>query len=275
MKRHTRISYAVCTLAGLLLFTTLICASRALADEGCTNQSWRGTYVVSINGFRTSQPPPQLIGASAPVAVIGTFVFDGVGNVSRSITVSAGGQDFPLSDVGKYSVNADCTGQASFADVAEAYALTTEDGRTISIVTATPGEAGAGTLVKQHVRECNQDQLQGTYVFSGNGWGAFQPPPQLIDSFFAVAVSGTWLFDGKGSVSRNLNLSFFGFTFPYQDSGTYQVNPDCTASAYFPNDTEPFALIVVDTQKLVASALSLPGVSRAGAATLAKQHLGD
>jgi len=69
-------------------------------------------------------------------------------------------------------------------------------------------------------------QTQGRYVFSGNGWGAFQPPPQLIDSFFAVAVSGTWLFDGKGSVSRNLNLSFFGFTFPYQDSGTYQVNPD-------------------------------------------------
>ena len=275
MKRHTRVGKTACVPAGLLLLNVLICAAYAVADQGCKDQDWHGTYVVSINGFRTSQTPPQLIPAFAPIAVIGTFAFDGAGNVSRSIAVSAGGQDFPLSDAGTYSVNPDCTGSVFFGDVGETFALTTIDGKTISIVTASQGESGAGLLVRQQVSACSLSQVQGTYVFAGNGWGAFQAPPLLVDGFFPVAVSGTWLFDGRGSVTRNLNLSFFGFVFPYQDTGTYQVNADCTGSAYFPNDTEPFAMIFVDRQKLITSTLSVPGVSRAGAATLTKQRLDD
>lgn len=261
-------------LAGLLLLSLSLGGNYAWADEGCTNRTWDGTYVVSINGFRTTQPP-QLIGAFSPVAVIGTFTFDGTGNVSRSITVSNGGQDFPVSDVGTYSVNPDCTGSVFFPDIGESFGLTTVERKTISMVTATQGESGAGTLMRQQVHACSQDQLQGAFAFSLNGWGSFQAPPLLVDGFFPVAVSGTWVLDGNGSVTRNLNLSFFGSVFPYQDAGAYQVNADCTASAYFPNDNEPFAIVFVDRNKLVTNALSVPGVSRVGAATLTKQRLNE
>lgn len=250
-------------------------ATYAHADGGCTNRSWRGAYVVAVNGFRTFQLPPQLIGAYGPVAVIGTMTFDGIGTVSRSLTVSYGGQDFPVIDSGTYSVNSDCTGLASFAATGEVFSLVSVNKKTISLVTATPGASGAGTLVKQQIQSCSQRQLQGTFVFTGNGLGAFQNPPLLIDAFFPVAVSGTWVFDGKGSVSRNLNLSFAGLIFPYQDSGSYTVKSDCTASAYFPNDSEPFAMVLVDAGTIVYSAQSVDGISRAGTGTLARQHLDE
>ena len=96
-----------------------------------------------------------------------------------------------------------------------------------------------------------------------------------MDGFFPVAVSGYWVFDGKGSVSRNLNLSFFGFAFPYQDTGTYQVSSDCSASAQFKRDMEPFAMILVDHSTVFISAGSVSGVSRVGAARLAKQKLSE
>lgn len=245
------------------------------ANARCDNSTWRGAYAVVLNGFRTLQQPPQLIGAFSPVAIVGTFTFDGDSNVQRSISVSAGGLDFLVVDAGTYAVNPDCSGTITFSDAGESFSLAAIDTKTLSVVTATLGESGAGTLVKQQDQSCDLRRLRGTYVFNGSGWGAFQDPPVQVDGFFPVAVSGFWIFDGKGSVSRNLNLSFFGLAFPYEDTGTYQVKPDCSASAYFTSDLEPFEMIFVDNSTLFTSAGTVPGVSRVGAATLTKQHLDD
>jgi hypothetical protein len=100
--------------------------------------------------------------------------------------------------------------------------------------------------------------------------GTFQNPPQLIDGFFPVSVVGTWTFDGKGGVTRSLSLVFGGFPNPYSDVGSYQVNSDCTVSAYFPSDDEPFKLIAVDATRLIEG---VAAVGRMGAGTLIKQRL--
>jgi len=134
----------------------------------------------------------------------------------------------------------------------------------------TQGESGAGTLTRQEISDCNMDTFRGTYIFSVNGLGAYLPPPQPTDGFFPVSAVGTWTFDGKGGIARSLSLVYGGYPFPYMDTGTYQVNRDCTVSAYFPTDTEPFQLIAVNARTLVEGVVAL---GRTGAGTLVKQRL--
>jgi hypothetical protein len=125
------------------------------------------------------------------------------------------------------------------------------DADSIAIVATTPGESGAGTLTKQEIEECSAGTFRGIYIFNQNGLGTFQNPPQLVDAFFPVSVVGTWTFDGKGAVTRSLSLVFGGLPNPYFDVGSYQVNSDCTVSAYFPSDDEPFKLIAIDARRLI------------------------
>lgn len=252
---------------------TALAARANGAEGGCSLSSLRGAYVVSINGFSTSQtPPPSSVGAFNPVMVIGTFTFDGGGNVSRSLTVSSAGQPFPVADTGSYQTNPDCSGSASFPTNAETFGFNFVDSRSLAIVTTTPGEPGTGTLVKQEIRDCSTKSFRGVYITNGNGLGTFQNPPQPTDAFFPVSVVGSWTFDSKGGVSRSLSLNFGGFPAPYVDSGTYQVNSDCTASAYFPSDNEPFQLIFIDSKTIVSGVVS-PG--RVGTFTLLKQTFQD
>jgi hypothetical protein len=91
-----------------------------------------------------------------------------------------------------------------------------------------------------------------------------------MDVFFPVSAVGTWVFDGKGEVTRSLSLSFDGFPLPYPDQGSYLVNSDCSLFAYFSSDNEPFQLNAINARTVVVGVVA-PG--RAGAGTLVKQTL--
>jgi hypothetical protein len=241
-------------------------------DSGhCSVAGLRGIYVASVNGFTTNQPPPQFtVSAFAPVMLLGTFTFDGAGSVSRSVTVNVAGLPFPIADTGTYLVSSDCSGSIAFPTHSDTLNFNIVDSDSIAIVATTPGESGAGTLTKQDIEDCSAGSFHGIYVFNQNGLGTFQNPPQLIDGFFPVSVVGTWTFDGKGGVTRSLSLVFGGFPNPYSDVGSYQVNSDCTVSAYFPSDDEPFKLIAVDARRLIEGVVT---VGRMGAGILVKQRL--
>jgi hypothetical protein len=262
------------------LFIPTALATPASDDGGrCTVSSLRGAYVFSASAFRTFQPAPQFaIGAFFPVVLIGVYTFDGAGTVARSLIVgAAGGQPFPVADSGTYQLNPNCSGSVAFPAQSETLSFNVVDSRSIVIVTSTPGESGVATLDKQEIEDCSTQDLRGTFIYKGlNGLLAVQDPsqspPLLIDGFAPVAVGGSWTFDGKGGVSRELPvISFGGFNFgPYSDAGTYQVNSDCTASAYFPNDTEPFQMIFVNS-RTIAFEVAIAG--RVGIGTLVKQRL--
>ena len=96
---------------------------------------------------------------------------------------------------------------------------------------------------------------------------AFSP---AFFSFFPAPVAGTWSFDGLGNVSRSLALNFAGLPGPYDDVGTHQVNSDCSASAYFPSDREPFDLIEVSSNTIV---YGVSAVGRVCTGLLTKQNL--
>jgi hypothetical protein len=249
----------------------LSCFNNSARAEVCNSQHLRGTYALTLSGFRTLLTPPQAIGAFSPIAVGGTFRFDGNGSVSRFLLVSFAGQVFPVSDTGSYSVNTDCSGSTSFSDIPETHNLYIVDEKTVAIVTSTTGAAGATTLTKQHVEdECTDRSLRGAYVFIGNGLATFQTPPQSTDAFSPVSVAGTFTFDGKGTVLRAVSLSFAGLISPYDDTGIYHVNPDCTASASFASDAETFYLVFVNS-RTIAVTVSKAGVAGTGA--LLKQQL--
>jgi hypothetical protein len=269
MMRHMIVVHpAQVVVAVALLVSSFTSLARA---EACTNQNLRGTYVFTLNAFRTFLAPPQAIGAFSPLAVGGTFRFDGNGNVSRSLLVSFAGQIFPLADTGTYAVNADCSGSTSFPHIPETHSLYLVDAKTVAIVTSTTGASGASTLTKQHLDdECTDHSLRGAYVVISNGLATFQTPPQTTDAFSPVSVAGTFTFDGKGTVSRALSLSFAGVISPYEDTGSYQVHPDCTASASFSSNAETFYLVFVNP-RTIAVVVSKEGAAGTGA--LVKQRL--
>lgn len=286
MKRHSgrRVAavygVAVVALASSPIPGTPLIRS-ALADTDgatvvCTVASLRGGFVVSVNGFVTlnGQGDTSLNGTVSeftPVMEIGTFAFNGAGTVSRAVTVSVGGIPFPVNDIGTYVTNADCSGSMAFPSNSDTFNFNVVDEDSIAIVPMKLGQSGAGTLTRQRIRDCSAETFRGTYVFSVNGLGTSLPvpPPPPTDGFFPVSVIGTWVFNGKGGVTRSLSLSYDGYPVPYSDTGTYQVNSNCTLSAYFPSDTEAFQIIAIDANRLVEGVVT---AGRVGAGTLVRQR---
>ncbi len=81
------------------------------ATRGCSLQSVRGTYGVSGGGTVG-------VGTSAPAldTEVGLLTADGNGNVTGSVTFTANGVLLASTYTGNYTVNSDCTANASIND---------------------------------------------------------------------------------------------------------------------------------------------------------------
>jgi hypothetical protein len=257
--------------------------ARASDDQAiCSSSGVEGPYVFSVvPAFNSFQGPQGSISAFSPVALLGRYVFNGQGSVSRSLSVSLAGEPpFTVQDSGTYAVTPDCTGSVSFPDAGETLSFVVVSTRTIAIGTTTPGEVGAGSLQKQELKRCTLDSLRGNYVYTANGnFATFAAPsvppnpPLLMDAFFPVSVVGLLTFDGRGGVKRNFqSVNFGGSSFPYADTGTYTVSGDCTGSIFFQSDQESFSLRLVNSRTVLSQIVMapLPGVA---VATIVKQDL--
>ncbi len=251
-------------------------------QAGCSASGVEGPYVFSVAPAFNSFQPQVSISAFAPVAVLGRYVFNGQGSVSRSLSVSlAGGQPFAVQDSGTYVVSPDCSGSVSFPDAGETLSFVIVSARTITIGTTTLGQVGVGSLQKQELERCTLDSLRGNYIYAINGLVTFTTlpvppnPPLLTDAFLPVSVVGLLTFDGRGGVKRNFpSVNFGGFTFPYADTGTYTVSGDCTGLVFFQSDQESFSLTLVNSRTVLAQ-VELPGAGSVGIATIVRQDLGD
>jgi hypothetical protein len=284
MSRHIMKGSSVKFVSIAILLGFAGCASalaQASADSVvCSASSVDGTYVFSAGpAFNSFRGPQGSISAFAPVALLGRYVFDGQGSVSRLMSVSlAGGQAFAVKDSGTYVVNPDCSGSVTFPDLVESLSFVIVSAQTIAIGTTTPGEVGVGALQKQKRGECALDDLRGSYVYTANG-AFFTPampsvppnPPLLMDAFLPVSAVGLLSFDGRGGVMRNFpSVNFGGFSFPYADAGTYTVSTDCTGLIFFPSDQESFSLVLVNSQTVLALVGMRGAVS---VATIVRQDL--
>ena len=249
------------------------------SGEGCSAAALRGTYVVSFDGQGTSAPPQFSESAFFPISVLGTFTFGGNGIVHRALTVGAAAlPPFPVAGTGSYQVASDCSGTIEFPANSETFTIYIVDEHRIEITATTDGRLGAGVLLKQEIHNCSNESLDGTFVFTVNGvaasalFGIGNVPSNSLDAYFPAAIVGNWYVDGSGAVKRSLMLNFGGSAFPYDDQGRYEIAPDCTGSAFFPNDNEPFKLIFVDSKTVVLGVVSTDAPGRHGIATLRRRE---
>ena len=254
------------------------------SNEGCSAAALHGTYVYSFDGQGTSAQAPQFSESEFfPVSVLGTFTFGHNGIVQRAVTVNrAALPPFPVSGRGSYQVASDCSGTIEFPENSpansETFTIYIVDEHRIAITATTDGRLGAGVLLKQDIHHCSNESLSGTFVFTLNGVGASalfgigNGPSNSLDAYFPAAVIGNWYADGSGGVTRSLMLNFGGSAFPYDDQGTYTIAADCTGSAFFPNDEEPFKLIFVDSKTIVSMVVSADAPGRHGIAALRRRE---
>src|SRR6202521_3891310 len=87
-------------------------ASVVRADDGCSLASLKSPYAIEGQGTVVAQPP----GFPAPPAPWAESVlvdFDGAGTFSGKATVNVGGVVVKPTFTGTYTVNSDCTGNAT------------------------------------------------------------------------------------------------------------------------------------------------------------------
>ena len=114
---------------------------------------------------------------------------------------------------------------------------------------------------------CNASTIKGTYGFAIGGLvsSSFSGNPKQIGEFVPLGGAGTFSFDGHGSTSRSLTLSYGGAVFPVSDSGPYTVNSDCTVSATYSDGT--WNMVIVGQGKEIKAMNASPGVVVQGTLT--------
>ena len=100
--RTTAKTFALAALTALAM--ALAPATKA-ADKGCSTLTLMGTF--SRHDTGTILAPAAIAG---PFALVGTFTFDGSGNVTGATTSSQSGNIGTGTQKGTYIVNPDCTG---------------------------------------------------------------------------------------------------------------------------------------------------------------------
>ena len=131
----------------------------------------------------------------------------------------------------------------------------------------------AVVIVGQHnVAQANDDgctasTIKGAYGFAIAGLvsSSFSGEPQRIGDFVPLAATGTFSFDGRGTTSRSLTLSYGGAVFPGSDSGPYTVNSDCTVSATYSDGT--WDMVITGHGKEIKAMNASPGTVVQGVLT--------
>ena len=227
MRRFLMLALTAGTVLGLTASLAPAGSSpRALAAEGCGLRSLNGAYGFAFQG---QVVPPEVV--ELDIAGAGRIVFDAHGGLSGKEWDSTNGLQETLTFTGSYSVQPDCTGTAS---------LVNSNGRTDHIkfglvkggegfhfTVTDPGVVLTGRTTRQGISHCTNRSLSGVFTAAESG-SDFNPAgvEQGDDSLFF-----TIRFDGRGNESGSSTTSLNGFSFSDTFTGTYHVNPDCTASA--------------------------------------------
>lgn len=115
-------------------------------SEGCRLTTLNGSYAFSTNGYANTGAPGPL----TPLAGAGVISFRPDGSLKRAFSVSVGGTIFTLKDPGSYSLNEDCTFEATLPEVGEKWNLIPADhGEQIEFFVNKTGSVVAGTLTLQ------------------------------------------------------------------------------------------------------------------------------
>lgn len=114
-------------------------------QTACSTATLSGPYAFHITG--------QNIFLNLLFIAMGRFSSDGQGRISGTMMQSVAGHIDKLSFTGKYSVNEDCTGKATFGIsntiAAHLYFVIARNGDEAELLVADPGTAESGSAVRQ------------------------------------------------------------------------------------------------------------------------------
>jgi|SRR5579872_144561 len=104
--RHSTIA-KIFAIASVTILALGIAPAAKAADKGCSTVSLLGTFSRRDTGTVLIAPAAAAVG---PIALVGTFTFDGNGNVTGASVSSQNGNIGRGTYTGTYTVNPDCTG---------------------------------------------------------------------------------------------------------------------------------------------------------------------
>jgi len=202
--------------AVLLLQVSMSCTSSSVAaptDVGCTTAALKGTYGMQRNG----QMKP-----GSSLTAVGIATFDGRGNLVEQQTMSVNGTFSSVTNQATYDVAADCTGtETDLNGVAVARLTMVHGGNEVLGMSLVPS-SNVAMHYEKITGACTVATLTGVYGFQRNGTTSAGP----------LLAIGTATYDGHGNfVASQITDRNGTFGAPSNQTGTYAVNPDCTASA--------------------------------------------
>ncbi len=122
----------------------------AYAQEGCSEATLDGGYAYLGQGYVKTGEGRRRIGLLfTPIAEAGTYTFDGTGSYVTVNTISFGGDIFPRTETGTYTVNSDCTGSVNQDDGLTFDFAIASSGSEIRFVVTTPTIIVNGSMRKQ------------------------------------------------------------------------------------------------------------------------------
>jgi hypothetical protein len=98
-----KIGLSILTAAAIAVLLTLGNVRILRASSGCSNSTLHGSYAIHATGSVLSA------GVWIPVAIVGTFTYDGVGGVTADVMQRVNGATSPVHVSGTYMVHADCS----------------------------------------------------------------------------------------------------------------------------------------------------------------------
>jgi hypothetical protein len=173
-----------------------------------TNAALNGPYAFSFNGYNNG----------SPVAIAGSFIADGNGNITSGVLDSnsaTGGPQQQVSLTGTYSIQANGVGTMTLVTAPQTYVFsvaisnkgisgTSRNGYLIQRDPAHPNSYGSGVILVQNSLNFNLASLAGNYAF---GYSGVDPSSKRVAGAgaFTTAVSGQVLNLVSGMVDTDDN----------------------------------------------------------------------
>lgn len=188
----------------------------------CAPSTISGPYGHALSGFLVDS---QRI---TPFADYGTLVADGNGSFSGTSTASTGGIIATRNISGKYSINTNCTGTATFGDslgnVLTLAFTVVDNGREIQFIQTDNGTVVSGKAQRRS-SACDSSAFSGPYTYAIRGWvvagGTYQP----------FADAGRIVADGNGALNGKSTYSASGAIGRRTFSGSYSIDSNCSGTA--------------------------------------------
>jgi hypothetical protein len=213
-----------------LLQVSMSCSSPSVAAPtfaGCTTAALKGTYGVQRNG----QMKP-----GSSLTAVGIATFDGKGNLVEQQTMSVNGTFTSATNQSTYEIDADCTGTETDPSGVVVARLTMVHGGDEVLGMSFLPSSNVAVHYEKITGACTVATLNGVYGFQRNGTTSAGP---------LVAI-GTATYDGHGNfVASQITDRNGTFGAPSNQTGTYAVNPDCTASASDTTQTVFSQMVIV------------------------------